>query len=73
MFKFLKRKIKKFEDQLENELDQSINEELENKVEDESFQTEEIPIQQEEKIKPDQIEIPEKQPSSSHWLRRTSV
>ena len=28
MFKFLKRKIKKFEDQLENELDQSIKEEL---------------------------------------------
>jgi len=62
MFKFLKRKIKKFEDQLENELDQSINEELENKIEEESLKTEETPIQKEEKIKTDEIELPEKKP-----------
>ncbi len=71
MFKFLKRKIKKFEDQLETELDQSIKEELENKIEEESFQTEEIPIQQEEKIKPDKIEIPEKQPTSIQTEKKT--
>ena len=33
MFKFLKRKLKKFEDQLENELDQSLKEDIETPIE----------------------------------------